>query len=205
MFAPPGISTAIVMRVIGTQNKMSLASLFGSKPKHAISLTVDIGGHVIDGYQVCDTGEFRAGMEGASLFVGYERTWVFQVVNRRPKTLEALRDLGFSGCQLELIVDGQSGRQNPKTIDLNDLAALIEYAAYEAKKPKALEVTRGLIRVSLYRYFDATFHGRIGELVEMNRLFENAKIRPSFQGGLKPLTTDIGYPENADDHDYRSN
>lgn len=184
---------------------MILSSLFGSKPKHAISLTVDIGGHPIDGYQVCDTGEFRAGVVGSAAFVGFAKGWLSQVHSSRPQTLKALQALGFTGSQLELIVDGQGGRQNPKTIDLSDLAALIEYAAYEAKKPKAIEVTRGLIRVSLYRYFDATFHGRIGELVEMNRLFENAKIRPSFQGGLKRLTTDIGYPEDADDHDYRHN
>jgi hypothetical protein len=184
---------------------MSLSSLFGSKPKHAIALTVDIGGHPIDGYQVCDTGEFRAGMEGASLFVGYEKSWVSQMVRKETKTLEALRAIGFNAGIESLAIDGDRGRQNPKTIDLNDLAALIEYAAYEAKKPKAIEVTRGLIRVSLYRYFDATFYGRVGELAEMNRLFENAKIRPAFQGGLKRLTTDIGYPENADDHDYLNN
>lgn len=64
-----------------------LSDLFGSEKIRAERATVTFGNSVftIDGYRLLDNGEFRAGMIGSSELIGYERTWLSQVVSRNPK------------------------------------------------------------------------------------------------------------------------
>lgn len=157
-----------------------LSDLFGSEKIRAERATVTFGNSVftIDGYRLLDNGEFRAGMIGSSELVGYERTWLSQVVSRNPKTLKVLRGLGFTGCQLEVQVSNDRSGSVVKTLSLDDLRSLIKYAAFHAKPPKqkAIQLADGLFGVSIREYFDATFIKDVKRLNRMNTEFERVLI-----------------------------
>ena len=114
-------------------------------------------GFQVDGY-LLPNEEFRTSTTGASELVGYERSWLSQVVTRRPKTLEALREEGYTGCQLPVRVTSNNlrGSSLVETISLDDLNALIAYAAYEGKKP-AKDLSRALRKSTLVDYFRSAF------------------------------------------------
>ena len=157
-----------------------LNDLFGGGKIPAERATVTFGNSVfmIDGYRLLDNGEFRAGQDGSSLLIGFNKDWLSGVVTKRPKTLKALRGLGFSECQLDVKIVNDSKGREAKTISLDDLRILIEYAAFEVKtpSPKARQLARGLMGVSIREYFDATFIKDVKRLNRMNTEFERVLI-----------------------------
>ncbi|WP_341731882.1 hypothetical protein [Microcoleus sp. EPA2] len=68
------------------------------------------------------SGEFRVGLTGASLVVGYGKQWLLQVLSSRPKTLKALQRIGFTGSQIEVRVGREEklGASNALTLSLDD-------------------------------------------------------------------------------------
>lgn len=113
---------------------------------------------LIDGYLLPD-GQFRAGMEGASLLVGYAKNWVSRLTSLRQKTLESLLNMGYTAYQLEVKVDSNNlrGSSLARTISIEDLNVLILYAAIEGKKKKAIALLRGFSKITLEDYFRHAF------------------------------------------------
>lgn len=157
-----------------------LNDLFGGGKIRAERATVTFGNSVftIDGYKLLDTGEFRAGLEGSSLLVGYAANWLFELRQKQTKTLKALQTMGFRGSILEVQVVNDSKARKALTIDLDDLRVLIKYAAFHAKPPKqkAIQLADGLFGVSIREYFDATFIKDVKRLNRMNEEFERVLI-----------------------------
>lgn len=110
-------------------------------------------GYTVDGYKMPD-GELRAGLEGSSLLVGYAETWLSLVFRRDGKTLKGLRELGYTGVHLEARVASNNlrGSSLVKTISLDDLNAVIDYAAFEGKK-KARALSKALRKHTLTDFF----------------------------------------------------
>lgn len=125
----------------------------------------------VDGYRMPD-GEFRVGLEGASVVLGYGADWLSQVVRRRPKTLKALQGMGFTGGQLEVSVgrEAASGATRSKTISLDDFIRVIAYASANGKKA-ALALQTALVKMSLTDFFREAFGDRPLTLKEKRELF----------------------------------
>jgi len=106
----------------------------------------------VDGYRMPD-GEFRVGVTGASLVLGYGKEWLGRVLGRGGNTLKSLRDIGFTEETLKVAT--KSGRP-PETISLRDFNRLISYAVFDKKKP-ALALQLALTEVALNDFFRDAF------------------------------------------------
>ncbi len=130
----------------------------------------------VEGYKSPD-GEYRVGLSGASEAVGYERTWVLQVVQKQTKTLKALQGMGFTGCMVEGQIadrgEGIRGASRIKTISLDDFSLLIIYAAAKGKPP-AIALNRALVKMSLYDFFCNAFGDRLLTFEEKLGIFYKA-------------------------------
>lgn len=157
-----------------------LSELFDNGKIRAERATVTFGNSAfsIDGYKLLDSGEFRAGQEGASLLVGYAANWLSRLTSSRPKTLKTLKDMGYTAYHFEVQVSNDRSGTRVKTISLDDLRVLVEYAAFEVKNPnpKARQLARGLMGVSIREYFDSTFIKDVKRLNRMNTEFERILI-----------------------------
>ena len=125
---------------------------------------------VIDGYKL-PSGEYRASITGASTIVGYSKQWLSTVHIRAGKTLRELRSEGYDGSHQEVWVKrSQGGSTSLKTISLDDLWAIINYAANRLKR-EAKALRRALGRVSLEDYFRKHFQDPILSLEDQRALF----------------------------------
>ncbi len=66
----------------------------------------------VDGYRL-PSGEFRVGLTGASLVLGYKENWLRRVLGRGGTALNALRGLGFTEQLAEVVRETFRGRQAP--------------------------------------------------------------------------------------------
>ena len=125
---------------------------------YALHSEVNFGeGVTVDGYQMPD-GEFRVGIVGASLVLGFAKNWLSRrLLQRERNSLEGLHNRGFDGycisCQVQR---KQGGSTNVRTIGLDDFNVLIEYAVEKGKK-KAIAISRALRKVSLLSFFRDAF------------------------------------------------
>lgn len=128
----------------------------------------------VDGYRM-PNGEFRVGLTGASLVVGYGKQWLSQVLSSRPKTLKALQGIGFTGSQIEVRVgrEEKSGASSALTLSLDDFNTLILYAAFKGNKA-ALALQRSLTQVALNDFFRDAFGEPPLTIEEKRRLFYEA-------------------------------
>ncbi|NES66040.1 MAG: hypothetical protein F6K24_12645 [Okeania sp. SIO2D1] len=114
-------------------------------------------GLTVDGYRM-PNGEFRVGLEGASIVIGYSKQWLSQVLNSRPRTLKALTGLGFTASQMKVQVgrEGKRGISEAETICLRDFNRIILYAASKGKKA-AIALQLSLTEVALNDFFVDAF------------------------------------------------
>jgi hypothetical protein len=92
-----------------------------------------VEGISVDGYMM-PNGEFRVGMVGASLALGYGRQWLTQVLTREGKALKALQGIGFTGFSKEIDLDAiNGGGTKASTLSLSDWQRLKIYAAQQGK------------------------------------------------------------------------
>ena len=130
----------------------------------------------VEGYKSLD-GEYRVSLSSASEAVGYEKTWVSQMVRKQTKTLKALQGLGFTGGieegQIAERSSGISGASVVKTISLDDFSFLIIYAAAKGKPP-AIALNRALVKMSLYDFFCNAFGDRLLTFEEKLEIFYKA-------------------------------
>lgn len=111
----------------------------------------------VDGYKM-PNGNYRVSLSGASTLLGYEKTWLSQMVRKQQKALKALQAEGFTGCQFEVSVNREdvSGASTVQTISLDDLTHLIVYAASKGK-PQAIALNKALVGTNLQSYFRSSF------------------------------------------------
>jgi hypothetical protein len=111
-----------------------------------------VEGVSVDGYKM-PSGDFRVGLTGAAIALGYSESWARQLFSRGVTQHKGLSGLGFSGKTVEL---DTHGRQNPKTISLEDFSYLTLFAATQGKS-KAIAISKALIHWSYVDFFRAAF------------------------------------------------
>ncbi len=125
----------------------------------------------VDGYRM-PSGEFRVGIEGASIVLGYNRNWLGRALGKESgSTVKTLRGLGFTQ-EIEKVV-AQSIRGNDieaGTISLDDFNRLIVYAVSKGKKA-ALALQLSLTRVALNDFFRDAFGEPPLSIEEKRKLF----------------------------------
>lgn len=130
-----------------------------------------IDGLIVDGYRM-PNGEFRVGLEGASLVVGYAENWLSRLTKKEGRTLKSLRGFGFTAYQLEVSVSREevSGASIAKTISLDDFNLVILYAASKGKKA-ALALQLSLTKLALNDFFRDAFGETPLSIDEKRQLF----------------------------------
>jgi len=98
-------------------------------------------------------GSFRLTITSAAQAVGYTQSWLSNAISgRRPAALKGLQDKGFNVISgiVPVSIEDPAFRSNlkAKTIDLDGLDALLDYAV-EQGKPQALALNRALRRNTL--------------------------------------------------------
>jgi hypothetical protein len=92
-----------------------------------------VEGISVDGYMM-PNGEFRVGMVGASLALGYAENWLYRLTTREGKALKALQGIGYTGLPLDAELDSiNGGGTKATTISLSDWQRLKIYAAQQGK------------------------------------------------------------------------
>ena len=131
-------------------------------------------GLTVDGYRM-PNGEFRVGIEGASLVLGYAGNWLYRTLTREGnKTLKALQGLGFDAYITPATVDRpQGGTTKVDTLGLRDFNRLIAYAVFDKKKA-ALALQLALTEVALNDFFRDAFREPPLSIDEKRRLFYEA-------------------------------
>ena len=123
----------------------------------------------VDGYRM-PSGEFRVGISGASIVLGYGREWLGRVLDRGGNTLKTLQGLGFTEETQKVATN--SGRP-PETISLRDFNRLIAYAVFDQKKA-ALALQLALTEVALNDFFRDAFGEASLSIDEKRTLFYKA-------------------------------
>jgi hypothetical protein len=117
-------------------------------------------------------GEFRAGLNSASLLVGYSKDWLGKGILRSDRTAKALQELGFSQ-QIEEVTATTNVSNfgvKAKTISLDDLSKVILYAAIQGKK-EAIALQLSFTKISLNDFFRDAFNERPLTIEEKRHLF----------------------------------
>ena len=111
----------------------------------------------VDGYKMPD-GEFRIGLSGASLVLGYSHRWLNDAVsNKSPRTAKALSNIGFSRfLQKVLIQSKQRNSYHDTTISLSDFNCCIIYAV-QNKKKAAIALQKSFTQLALNDFFRDAF------------------------------------------------
>lgn len=108
-----------------------------NEPIKAIAATVQLSDTLaIDGY-LMPNEEFRAGIGGASVILGYGKDWFNRLAQKAPNKLKAFQEGGFTG-RLQPVVaprpSGVRGASRAQTISIKDLTRLIAVEANAGNK-----------------------------------------------------------------------
>lgn len=110
----------------------------------------------VDGYRM-PNGEFRVGLTGASLVLGYAENWLFRLLDRETGTsIKALRGLGFTEKTQKVVSESIKGDRKADTVSLRDFNRLIVFAVSRRRKA-ALALQLSLTEVSLNDFFPRCF------------------------------------------------
>lgn len=127
----------------------------------------------VDGFRM-PNGEFRIGITGASLVLGYPRNWLFRILNGESRNqLKALQGLGFTEQTLKVVTETSRGDREAQTIGLRDFNRLISYAVFDGKRA-ALALQLALTEVALNDFFRDAFGEPPLSIDEKRRLFYEA-------------------------------
>ena len=127
----------------------------------------------VDGYRM-PNGDFRVGITGASLALGYSDNWLQRVVGRETgRSIKALRGLGFTEELQKVVGETERGDREAQTISLRDFNRLIAYAVFDGKKA-ALALQLALTEVALNDFFRDAFGDRPLSIDEKRQLFYEA-------------------------------
>lgn len=127
----------------------------------------------VDGYRL-PNGEFRVGITGASLILGYSDNWLQRVIGRETgRSIKALRGLGFTEELQKVVGETERGDREAQTISLRDFNRLIAYAVFDGKKA-ALAIQLALTESALNDFFRSSFGDRPLSFAEKRQLFYEA-------------------------------
>lgn len=126
----------------------------------------------VDGYQL-PNGEFRVGIIGASIVLGYGKNWLSRAIERGGNTKKALLGLGFSENFQKVVTETLRGDREARTLSLRDFNRLIAYAVSDGKKA-ALALQLALTEVALNDFFRDAFEEPPLSISEKRRLFYEA-------------------------------
>ncbi len=141
------------------------------KPIRAERATVVFfDGLAVDGYRM-PSGEFRVGIVGASVVLGYSENWLSRLLTRETGTsIKALRGLGFTEETQKVVSETSRGDREAQTIGLRDFNRLISYAVFDGKRA-ALALQLALTEVALNDFFRDAFGEPPLSIAEKRRLF----------------------------------
>lgn len=124
----------------------------------------------VDGYRL-PNGEFRVGITGASVVLGYSDNWLQRVLGRESgRSIKALRGLGFTEELQKVVGETDRGDREAQTISLRDFNRLISYAVFDGKKA-ALALQLALTEVALNDFFRDAFGEPPLSIEEKRQLF----------------------------------
>lgn len=124
----------------------------------------------VDGYRM-PNGEFRVGLTGAGVVLGYSENWLPRLLTRETgKSIKALRGLGFTEEIQKVVSETRRGDREAQTISLRDFNRLISYAVFDGKKA-ALALQLALTEVALNDFFRDAFGEPPLSIEEKRRLF----------------------------------
>ena len=127
----------------------------------------------VDGYRM-PNGEFRVGITGASVVLGYSENWLSRLMGRETGTsIKALRGLGFTEETQKVVSETSRGDREAQTISLRDFNRLISYAVFDGKKA-ALALQLALTEVALNDFFRDAFGETPLSINEKRQLFYEA-------------------------------
>lgn len=130
----------------------------------------------VDGYRM-PNGEFRVGITGASLVLGYARNWLFRILNGESRNqLKLLQGLGFTEETVKIVTETQRGDREAQTISLRDFNRLISYAVFDGKRA-ALALQLALTEVALNDFFRDAFGDPPLSVEEKRQLFYESYAR----------------------------
>ncbi len=85
----------------------------------AVTATIQLSDTLsIDGYMLPD-GEFRAGIAGASVVLGYAKNWFNRLRSEAPNKLKALQLAGFTGYVQPVVIPRESGTRGASRAQRN--------------------------------------------------------------------------------------
>lgn len=124
----------------------------------------------VDGYRM-PNGEFRVGVTGASVVLGYSENWLSRLMSRETGTsIKALRGLGFTEETQKVVSETSRGDREAQTISLRDFNRLISYAVFDGKRA-ALALQLALTEVALNDFFRDAFGEPPLSIDEKRRIF----------------------------------
>lgn len=144
------------------------------KPIRAERQTVKFfDGLEVDGYRM-PKGEFRVGITGASIVLGYSENWLSRLMGRETgRSIKALRGLGFTEETQKVVSETIRGDREAQTISLRDFNRLISYAVFDGKKA-ALALQLALTEVALNDFFRDAFGETPLSIDEKRKIFYEA-------------------------------
>ena len=112
-----------------------MSNIDDNEPIRAERATVRFfDGLEVDGYRM-PNGEFRVGLTGASLVLGYSENWLSRLLDRKSGTsIKALQGLGFSEKTQKVVSESNKGFRKAETVSLRDFNRLIVYTVSRHKK-----------------------------------------------------------------------
>ncbi|MEG4218738.1 hypothetical protein QUA27_25665 [Microcoleus sp. Pol14C6] len=145
----------------------------------------------VEGYKMPD-GEFRIGLTGASLVLGYGENWLPRLLRKKEGvSLKALVALGFSKEIQKVVSEASKDLKKVKTISLEDFNKLIVYTVSRHKKA-ALALQNSLTVVSLLDFFLDAFGKQSLSIEHKRQLFyEKYAVTISPDGWQKMSKRDI--------------
>jgi len=130
-----------------------------NEPVKAVSATVQLSEALeIDGYMMPD-GEFRAGITGASVLLGYQKDWFLVLPSKAPNKLKALEEKGYRHDPVPVNIQrrGRGGATKAQTISLKELTIVIAIEAQFLNK-RAIAIQSAFT----FEGFDSRFRDAFG-------------------------------------------
>ena len=163
-----------------------------------------VEGISVDGYML-PNGEFRVGMVGASLALGYAENWLTQITSRVGKASKTLERMGYTGEFIPVVCESiNGGGRCAQTLSQSDFDVLISFAASEGKRDAMRLLTKNSKierATSLEPRIKKTLNPNQVEKIIQKKLAKtllNAKLEVSTLAGRIDILTDTQLIEIKD-------
>ncbi|MEC4806773.1 MAG: hypothetical protein SAJ12_01195 [Jaaginema sp. PMC 1079.18] len=128
---------------------------------NAISVEITLGQAVINAYML-PSGEKRLGIENVGLALGYSEQFFFTKTKRQSKTLQTLKNMGFSGEYIWVQTTPEHSQQEPlraRTVGLRDFVKFVTLEATKKRNHNAIILLAAFAEVGIERIVEDAFAG----------------------------------------------